>query len=69
MVISIDRDYIAPIDGAYVFSNADITDSNTILKLEKALNGLKANSVLSDMVQLSFSLIQHILIALQLKLY
>ncbi len=50
VVVSVDRDYIMPIEGAHVISNMDITDPKTILKIEKALNGLKASSVLSDMV-------------------
>jgi 23S rRNA U2552 (ribose-2'-O)-methylase RlmE/FtsJ len=50
MVISVDRDYIRPITGAETFSNCDINDPKTLKKIETALNGLKANSVLSDMV-------------------
>ncbi len=58
-VISVDRDYIEPIDGAHVLSKMDITQPKTIITIEKALNGLKANSVLSDMVNLLFQRFQN----------
>lgn len=48
-VISLDREFIHPLDGAEVLSYADITDSQTKTKIEKILNGQKATSVISDM--------------------
>ncbi|RNA43329.1 rRNA methyltransferase mitochondrial [Brachionus plicatilis] len=48
-VISLDREFIYPIDGAHVLSYSDITLPETKLKIEKLLNGQKATSVISDM--------------------
>lgn len=48
-VISIDRDFIYPIDGAEILSYSDITLTQTKIKLEELLNGQRATSVISDM--------------------
>lgn len=48
-VISLDRDFIFPINGAHVMSFSDITLPQTISKIEHILNGQKATSVISDM--------------------
>lgn len=48
-VISLDRDFIYPINGAHVLSYTDVTLPQTILKIEHILNGQKATSVISDM--------------------
>ncbi|CAF1127869.1 unnamed protein product [Brachionus calyciflorus] len=48
-VISVDREFINPIEGADVLSYADITEKQTQIKIENLLNGKKANSVISDM--------------------
>ena len=50
-VIAIDKDYIDPLDGAHLFSFANINDPQTITKVRALLgNEVKANAVLSDMV-------------------
>jgi 23S rRNA (uridine2552-2'-O)-methyltransferase len=52
IVASVDRDFIEPLGpGAKVFSHSDINDSKTFEKLKEALEGKKANSILSDMVR------------------
>ena len=50
LVISIDRDYIQPIEGAIILANCDINEVKTYEKIRNVLNGRKANSVISDMV-------------------
>ena len=49
LVISVDRDYIEPIDGAIILTHSDITDPKTIEKIKLILNDRKADIVLSDM--------------------
>ena len=53
MVISVDREFIEPIDGADILSFSNINDNKTIDKISKLLNESKVNSVLSDMVKLN----------------
>ena len=50
LVISVDRDDIQKIEGAYMLPFSDITDKKTIEKMEIILNGRSVNSVISDMV-------------------
>ena len=52
-MISLDRDYIAPIEGAHVLSNCDIAHDLTCEKVKSLLGGAadqrRVDSVISDM--------------------
>jgi 23S rRNA U2552 (ribose-2'-O)-methylase RlmE/FtsJ len=50
IVIGLDRLPIYPLDGVTFFGNCDFTTKEARIKILTALNGAKANCVLSDMV-------------------
>lgn len=49
MVISIDLLHIAPLDGAHLLTNHDITHEKTVKRINELLNGRMVSSVISDM--------------------
>lgn len=53
-VIGVDRLPIYPLDGVTFFGNTDFTTATAREKILKALNGKRANCVLSDMVRSSY---------------